>query len=89
MRQTNFDVGENPLPGQQPRLLEHQPHGVPPALGLAVDHDGARSRLIQPGDQAQQRAFAAAAAPDDGHELSRPDVEVDPAQHALRAERLA
>ena len=42
---------------------------------------------IQPSDQPQQRAFAAAAAADDGNELAGRDVEVDAMQHLVTAER--
>ena len=45
-------------------------------------------RLVEPGDQPQQRALAAAAAADDGDELAGGDMQVKLVQHARRAELL-
>ena len=75
------------LPGQQTRLLEHQPyrcHASP--FGRAVDRDAAAARRVQPRDQPQQRRLAATAAADDGDELPRLDRQVDAAQHLVIAE---
>jgi hypothetical protein len=70
MGQAYLNVRGDSLPGQQARFLEHQPHALLPAVGQAVDLDFSERRLVQSGKQAQQRAFAAAAAPDDDYELA-------------------
>jgi len=51
--------------------------------------DGAGIDGLKPGDQAQQRALAAAAAADDGDELPCRNVQVDAAQHLVVSERFA
>ena len=56
-------------------------------VGAALEADRAGVGRVEAGDQTQQRALAAAAAADDGDELAGGDVEVDPAQHLLVAER--
>ena len=50
------------------------------------DLAGAGHVVVEPGERAQQRALAGAAAPEQGHELARRDVEVDAVEHA-RARR--
>ena len=47
--------------------------------------DPAGVRRLEPGDQPQQRALAATAAPDDGDKLARGNVQVEPAKNALGA----
>ncbi len=77
----DFDVRQHPRPGQQPRLLEH--HADVLRTGVFAKTDGAGADGLQAGDQAQQRALAAAAAADDRHELAGGNVQVDAAQHSL------
>ena len=55
----------------------------------ARDFDRSRRRLVETGDEPEQRALAAAAAADDGQELSGGDMKIDAAQHRLRAERFS
>ena len=58
-------------------------------LGAALaEADAAGIGRLQAGEQAQQRALAAAAAADDGDELARADVQVDAAQHLRSPKRL-
>ena len=49
--------------------------------GHAVKPDFARAGRVEPGQQAEQRAFAAAAGADDGDELARRDGEGDALQN--------
>ena len=44
---------------------------------LAVDQQVAASLILEPGDDAQQRGFAAARGADEDHELAVGDIEVD------------
>jgi hypothetical protein len=68
-------------PRHQARFLEDEPDFLAWAAdGFAVQHDGARRGRFQTGDQAKQRAFAAAAAADDADDLAGPNVEPDAAQ---------
>ena len=53
---------------------------------LAVEPDLAGARLLQPGDDAQQRRLAAAGRADEDDELAVRDVEVDVVEHLDRAE---
>ena len=55
----------------------------------AIDPDAALVVLLEQVDAAQQRGLAAAGWPDDGDHLAAMDVELDPLQHAVVAERLA
>ncbi len=84
------DVVDHALPGQQARVLEHQPDIVADVgqRSVAGQHF-APARLVQPGQQAQQGALAAAAATDHGDELARRDVQVDALKHLAFAEGLA
>ena len=70
--QADRDIVDDARPGQQPRLLEHDARALcasaPPAPWSSVP----RRRLVEPGEQPQQRALAAAALADDGEELARP-----------------
>ena len=82
-------VAHHPLPGQQPRVLEQHAHAGRQADDrLAVEQQPAGGRRLQPGEQAQERALAAARAPDDRHEPAGRDGEVDPLEHGPVAEAL-
>jgi len=81
MRQPDSHVARHALPWQQARLLEHEPRA------MAIDHDPAAVRHVEPRHQPQQRRLAATAAPDDGDECAGLDVEIDAAQHMMSAER--
>ena len=52
----------------------------------AVDQHAARGRVLQPGDDAQQRGLAAARRADEDDELAVVDLEVDALQHVDLAE---
>ena len=56
---------------------------------LAVDQHAAGGRVLQPGDDAQQRRLAAAGRADEDDELAVLHLEVDALQHLDRAEGLA
>ncbi len=89
---THLDVGKDARPGQQARLLVHDAHGIVRVVGRLLrlaQPERAIGRLVETGDEAQERALAAAAAPDDGDELPGRDMEVDAAQHLCLAETLA
>ena len=47
------------------------------ADGAAVDEDGSRRRVVEAGDEADQRGLAGASGADDGEGRSRGDAEVD------------
>ena len=47
--------------------------------------DRARRQRVEPGQLTQQRALAATTAADDGHELARLDIEVEPVEHLALA----
>src|SRR6266516_599273 len=74
----------------QVERLEHHAdllvaNGGEPALAHArdldpIDEDLAAGRVVEPGDDAEQRAFAAARRPDDAHELAALDAEADAVQ---------
>ncbi len=83
------DVIDDLFPGQQARLLEHQP-GVfnGSAQGRGTGQQFASTGLVETGQQAQQGTFAAAAAPHHRHELAGGNVQVDFPQHLPRAEGL-
>jgi hypothetical protein len=85
--EANFDIVEHPRPGKQPRLLEHHADVLVP--GSLAKGDGAGIARLQPRNQAEQRALAAAAAPDDGDELAGRDMQVDAAKHLVVAEGFA
>jgi hypothetical protein len=72
---------------QQPRVLEQDARAR--ATDAAADVQQARVSLLQPGDVAQQRALAAAAAPDDGDELARRQAQRHVLQHRPLAVALA
>ncbi len=84
--EAQLHVLQHGAPGQQARFLEHDAHVV--ACGIA-QRQRARRRRLQAGQQAQQGALAAAAAPDDGDELAGVHVQRDAAQHLAFAEALA
>lgn len=86
-RQSEGDVGRQRPPRQQPRFLKH--HGaarVDPANRLAVDFDPA-PLVVQPGNQPQQRRFAATGRSEQRDHRTRFDLDVDVAQHGVRSER--
>ncbi|MNE61501.1 hypothetical protein D3C80_1567200 [compost metagenome] len=88
-RQAQANVVDDLLPRQQARVLEHQA-GV--FLGFAqrrgTGQQLAATGLVEPGEQAQQGALAAAAAPDNGDELPGRNMQVDVTQHLALAEGL-
>ena len=84
--QAERHVVEHTLPGQHAGVLEHDAHIV--AQGrverLAVQQDASGIGPFERGHLAQQRALAAAAAPDDGDEFARRQRQVDLSQHLAR-----
>jgi hypothetical protein len=54
-----------------------------------VDANRSFGRRLEPGDHAQGRRLAAAAGPEEGHELAAFDLEVEVLDHRLGAEGLA
>ena len=72
--QPEADVGRDPLPRHQPRLLE----GHRRASRCTADLAG--HLAVEPGQGAQQRGLARAAAPDQRDELAGRDVEVEPVE---------
>ena len=82
----------------QARALRRQPDTSHRGLALTIralrksfgDHEVLRGiTRLQARDQAEQRALAAATAPDDSDELAGGDVQVDAAQHLVVAEGFA
>src|SRR5208282_1201351 len=51
----------------------------------SVDHDASLLYVVKAGDQIRHRGFAAAAHPDQRHDLANPDLEVDIVQHPFVA----
>ncbi len=84
--EADLDIRKNPCPRQQARLLKHHAHVI--RLRSLAETDAAGIDVLEPRDQAQQRALAAAAAADDGDELTRGNVQIDTTQHLMVAERL-
>src|SRR5262249_26256789 len=81
-------VLEDAAPGQQDRALEHHADVAPRAADrLAVENDMAGLVIEQAGENAQQRALAAAAGADDGDEAALLDAAIDllQGQHACAA----
>ena len=68
--ESELDVGPDPSPGQQPRLLEHDGAGV-------RDEDRPVVVGIEPTERSQQRALAGSAPAQQGDELVAFDVEID------------
>ena len=62
--QRELDVARDREPREQRRLLEHQ-------RGAPADVDGAGRRLVEAGDEVEQRALAAARRAEQAHELAR------------------
>ena len=60
-----------------------------PVRAGAVDGDPTGRRLVEAGDDPEQRGLAAAARPEHGDDLARRDLEVDPGEGLRRVERLA
>ena len=67
--QRELDVAAHREPREQRGLLEHQPGAVGPHVDLA------RRRLVEAGDEVEQRALAAARRAEQADELARRDVE--------------
>ncbi len=84
------DVVDHPFPGQQARVLEHQP-GILAGLGQRgrAGQQLAPAGLVESGQQAQQGALAAAAAADHGDELAGGDAQVDALEHLPLTEGFA
>jgi hypothetical protein len=64
------------------------------ALGRAVEPDARHLdhpvvHAVEPSDDVQQRRLSRPGAADDGDELSRRDIEVEPVEHAQRCATLA
>src|SRR3981081_3467046 len=70
------DVAGRTQPGQQGRFLEHQP-------GPAVDVGSTAGRIVEAGQDAEQRALAGTRGADQADDLAPSDLEV----HALERER--
>src|SRR3989338_5861600 len=70
---------------QQTRLLKHQSHpsfiqrhkGAPVLPGASRKSDAGIRHTFQPGDDAQQRGFAAAGAPEHGGDTGERNLRVD------------
>lgn len=82
---------------EERRPLEHDPHA--PAHGhqllrgrapdvKAVPDDLAAVDVQEPADELEQHALSAARGPEQREDLAAPHVEVEPAEHLLRAEAL-
>ena len=69
--QRELDVAAHGQPREQRRLLEHQRGAVGAHL------DGARRRLVESGDEVEQRALPAAGRTEQADEFARRDVEAD------------
>src|SRR4051794_25737317 len=68
-------------PRHQARFLEDEADLLTRGSGnFAVQHDGARRGRLKAGDQAEQRALAAAAAANDADDLTSPDGKPDATQ---------
>ena len=76
--ETDFGIVQHGEPWKQREGLEHHRHltGGPP-YRLAVDCDDSGGRRHQPGDDAQQRRFAAAGAAEQPHDFIVPEREID------------
>jgi hypothetical protein len=62
-------------------MLEHDPRvGVQGGLGLAIECDRAGVACFEPRNKSEQRTLATTAASDDGDELPRTKMQVEPAQ---------
>ena len=93
--QWNGHVFETRQGGQQIEKLKNEPDFVAPHAGqvvigksaqpAAVNLDLARAGRVQPADQIQQRGFAGAGRPDDGHHLTARDGEI----HVFQRRHLA
>ena len=59
------------------------------AVRLARHLDRARGRLVEPGDEVEQRALAAAGRAEQAHELTRRDVEADAVERVHGAATVA
>ncbi|MNV99940.1 hypothetical protein D3C71_1953740 [compost metagenome] len=64
-------------------LKHHGPLLLRAANGPAVYEQLALGLLLEPGDEVQQRRFAAAAWPKKNEELTSPDFQIDILQHLV------
>ena len=88
--QAERHVVDHALPRQQARILEHDADVGALCLDrCAVECQCAGAGLLERGEQAQQRALAAAAAAHHRDERTRLDRQVDAVEHAAFAEPLA
>ena len=75
------DIAGDRQPGQEARLLENDTDAwMRRGDDRAVDAHCAARRVVQPGQQTQQRALAAAGAADHGKDFTRLDGEREPAK---------
>ncbi|QTK81406.1 Hypothetical protein AT6N2_L0492 [Agrobacterium tumefaciens] len=81
--QPNGNIACDPLPRQQARLLKHHAGSA----GCILRHGSGRRR-VEARQNAQKRAFAAAALADDGQKLAFPHIEIDAAQNGFIAKTL-
>ena len=77
---------------QRAALKQHAEAGqkgiaVAGTCGLAIDQNGACIRCHQPQNAFQRHGFSGAGATDDHHRCALGDMQVDPAQHVVGAER--
>jgi hypothetical protein len=77
-------VGERVAPGQQHVALRHERAAAQP-LGRGA-RDRALVRLLEPGEQLEQRRLAAARRPDDGEHLAVRHAQVEAVERRDRAE---
>ena len=85
LAQAEADVVQHRQPGEQRVALEHHAAvGAGAVDALAVEQHLAGGRVVQPGDDAQQRALAAAAGAEDGDEVVLGHVQVGGLQRQRR-----
>ena len=77
--QAQHDVVEQPLPRQEPRVLEDHRDALGHLDPAVADHSP-----VQPGQGAEHGALARPAATQQGHELAGRDLEVEAVEHATR-----
>src|ERR1700677_3040518 len=87
--QAYCDVRVDTRPGQKARLLKHDARQASAPFREALDVYGPRRWFVEPGDESQERALAAAAPANDGQELPCGHMKIDVVENRLRAERLS